>query len=83
MTIQEAIRTHKPMRRKGWGSYRGIWHLLSIDGTWIEVARPPKKKNKKYDFGPRLEDILADDWEIKEEKEKPDLPFKIRRKKTH
>jgi len=64
MTIQQAIRSGKPFRRKMLGGYYGVWHLLSIDGRWIEV-REPEKRNKKYHNGPRLDDILATDWEIK------------------
>jgi hypothetical protein len=57
MTIQEAIKSGKPFRRKGWPTF---WEY-DLSRDWITYE-------KTSDQPPiRLRDILADDWEVKHE----------------
>lgn len=72
MTIQEAIKSGKPFRRKTWGKkwredwYRNnpIFRMGSLSGRiyWIGV----NYEALTFDGAKELmRDILADDWEIK------------------
>ena len=54
MTLQEAIKTGKPFRRKGWN----YWLVLDVANY---ITRAGTYLNAEF----KAEDILADDWEIK------------------
>jgi hypothetical protein len=54
MTIQEAIKSGKPFRRKGWT----VWFLMKLDGTLLGVGC-------WQEYFLTKEDHLADDWEVK------------------
>ncbi len=60
MTLLEALKTGRPMRRKEYAKmYRNgasIWLVLDEGGEWFEggtYAPPPSRA-----------DLLADDWEV-------------------
>ena len=53
MTIQEAIKSNKPMKRKHWQEF--LWIR-----EWQREARI-----KAFIDNITIEDILAEDWEIK------------------
>lgn len=58
MTIQEAIRSGKPFRRKNWHA----WFILKNDAFVGADELPYPLKTL-----PLIQDILADDWEVKRE----------------
>ncbi len=55
MTIQEAIETGKPFRRKSWGD---IWQEVTED----KMFRYSRNNTTLLD----ADDILAEDWEVKQ-----------------
>lgn len=66
MTIQDAIKSGKPFKRKD----DDLYFLISPQFRHICVES--ESVVKIYDHAFDIEDILADDWETKEEvKEKP------------
>jgi hypothetical protein len=63
MTIQEAIKSGKPFRRKG--------DVKSGNDEWYVNRRPTAKYQWRLNYSYTIHkvimnDILADDWEIKE-----------------
>jgi hypothetical protein len=54
MTIQEAIKSGRRFRRKGWG----MWYV------WSETHRPTLSDENQNTFDIILEDLLAEDWEV-------------------
>lgn len=50
MNLIDAIKSGRPYRRPGWSMWRLSLH----------------KMNRVENYGERLEDLLADDWEIEE-----------------
>ena len=71
MIIQDALKSGKPFKRKLWRD----WHNVDEKSQWFVNL----KTNYRVVLSAR--EVSAEDWEIKEEKEKPDLPFKISRRK--
>ena len=66
MNIQDAIRSGKPFRRKGWG--QKIW--LVCTGQSI-IAKGKLLKTGRFrlpllNFVAAVDDILSTDWEVKE-----------------
>ena len=58
MTIQEAIKSGKPFRRRDWVTTGQV-----ATDIWFEADKPYLDE-----MNLELDDILADDWEVKEEK---------------
>jgi len=56
MTIQEAIKSGKPFRRKAIGE---VWWIHSPDHSVLTAFEGIQE------YCPDMQDILADDWEIK------------------
>lgn len=57
MNIQEAIKSGKPFKRPR------MWDWLETEAgevVWVIAA-------KRHIYSPTMDDILADDWEIKED----------------
>ncbi len=60
MTFIDALKTGRPMRRKGWGLYQ-----RPNDDTPIAWMRADMTgEDELYGDGLRLVDYLADDWEV-------------------
>jgi hypothetical protein len=59
MTIQEAIKSGKPFKRKGWRRYR---YIQKTDKTMLmRICEYPLSK-MYYTPSIKIGDILADDW---------------------
>jgi hypothetical protein len=74
MTIQSAIRSGKPFRRKVWARYYGkhYWFINKNYGiptkwTYIYSFRENLVALTKKGANSFIKDILATDWEIKKE----------------
>ncbi len=70
MTIQEALRAQRGIRRKSWAAPIDAVHRLN---HWSDVAEKSeymgypltlRNRNTLMTFSPSRDDILADDWEV-------------------
>ena len=61
MTIQEAIKSGKPFKRRVWDY---VWTIVD-DDRFYYLRGCEDDYFKPNEFDPK--DILADDWEVKEE----------------
>lgn len=61
MTIQEAIKSGRPFKRKDYE-----WMLFHGDRVWLTLANTHWIQTKTPIGSFVIEDILANDWEIKE-----------------
>jgi hypothetical protein len=57
MTIQEAIKSKKPFKRKVWSTW---FRCIKSHSPWLTDI---EDKNSEVIIG--IGDILADDWEVK------------------
>ena len=65
MTIQDAIKSGKPFRRKGWGHNS---YLTATRERMSAIKEPDKyliEWEDEADYLPVTSDIIATDWEIK------------------
>ncbi len=60
MTIQEAIKSGKPFRRKGWSDE---WPYFVYDKHHEVMLTDDDKKEELWDLS--FKDITPDDWETK------------------
>jgi len=61
MTIQDAIKTKKPFKRKNWNKFRVL--VDGKNGKRMRIFEYPAYVG--YFVAVGIEDILADDWEVK------------------
>jgi hypothetical protein len=61
MTIQEAIESNKPFKRK----QKLLWMIVERE-KWV-MSIIDKDGNIQCTFNPTIDDILDDDWEIDDE----------------
>ena len=61
MLIQEAIESGKPFRRQGWPP-DDIWYIVNFPNEDMVAL---DEYTQSYPLEPTIQDILANDWEIK------------------
>ncbi len=76
MTIQEAIKSGRPFRRLSVREYErfkkwNIWYMVRDGGGRTFFDECELTNEKPYEFGNYInfgiDDILAEDWEVKEQ----------------
>ena len=57
LIFQEAIKTHKPIQRAGWGD----WYIVKIGDLWTWWRQ---YRNFRDGWRPSIEDSIAVDWQV-------------------